>query len=274
MTHSRNRKTSPTTSTPDPTQLIEQLTHLGLKGATESISQALQTTNQSDEVLKALQTIADVESRLRTERSLERRRRRAQLGSFKPLDDFQWQRLKGLDRQAMERILRLDFIESADNVIFIGLHGMGKTTLLKNVGQIAVTAGHTVCTTTAHKMLGELAAIDSPSRLRRAIGQLAGFDLLAIDEVGYLSYNDRAADLMYEVVSRRYEAGRSILISTNLDFGRWAEVFPRATCTAAIIERLVHRSEIIRFRGKSFRFDEAMERHQGAPPELPEHEDL
>jgi DNA replication protein DnaC len=268
MTNSRNRKTPPTSSTPDPAQLIEQLTHLGLKGATESISQALQTTNQSDEVLKALQTIADVESRLRTERSLERRRRRAQLGSFKPLDEFQWQHLRGLDRQAMERILRLDFIDSADNVIFIGSHGLGKTTLLKNIGQIAVTTGHTVCTTTAHKMLGDLAAIDSPSRLRRAIGQLAGFDLLAIDEVGYLSYNDRAADLMYEIVSRRYDAGRSILISTNLSFAKWTEVFPRASCTAAIIERLVHRSEIIQFHGKSYRVAEAIARHQSIPSDL------
>jgi DNA replication protein DnaC len=134
------------------------------------------------------------------------------------------------------------------------------------VGTPGVLAGHTVAVTTAQKMLQDLATIDSPSRLKQAIGQLAAFDILCIDELGYLSYSDRAADLFYDIVNRRYDARRSIVLTTNLKFADWSSIFPNATCTGAIIERLVHRADVLTIDGRSWRLKEAEERANSDMP--------
>jgi DNA replication protein DnaC len=203
--------------------------------------------------------LIDWEEQERARRSLERRLQDAHIGRFKPLCDFDWNWPKRCDRAAVEALMTLDFLKDATNVVLVGQNGTGKTMLAQNVAHQALIAGQTALFTTAGQLLGDLAALDSDSALRRRLHHYARPTLLAIDEVGYLSYSSRHADLMFELISRRYQ-NKSTLITTNRSFADWKEVFPNAACVVSLVDRLVHRAEIIVIEGESYRAKEARER--------------
>jgi DNA replication protein DnaC len=212
---------------------------------------------EADWVAKLLQWEEDERAR----RSLERRLTDAHIGRFKPLCDFDWKWPKRCDRAAIEAMMRLDFLKESANVVLLGPNGVGKSTLAKNLAHQALIHGHTVLFTTAGQLLGDLAALDSDSALRRRLRHYASPDLLAIDEVGYLSYSNRHADLLFELVSRRYET-KSTLVTTNRPFAEWSEVFPNAACVVSLVDRLVHNAEVIAIEGDSYRLKEARERSE------------
>lgn len=194
-------------------------------------------------------------------RSLERRIRDARLGRFKPMADFDWTWPKHADRAQIEALLNLEFFADAANPILVGPNGVGKTMLARNIAHRALMAGHTVRFATASEVLNDLASQDSASGLRRRLTRYVGPRLLVIDEVGYLSYGNRHADLLFEVVTRRYtEGNKPTLVTTNKPFAQWSEVFPNATCVVTLVDRLVHRSEIVRIDGESYRLKEARDR--------------
>jgi DNA replication protein DnaC len=195
----------------------------------------------------------------RAKRSLDRRLRAAHIGRFKPMADLDWTWPKQCDRAAIDELMTLDFLASATNVILVGPSGLGKTTIAQNLAHQAALHGHTVLFTTAGQLLGELAGLDSDSALRYRLRRYASPELLVIDEVGYLSYSNRHADLLFELINRRHEK-KSTLITTNKSFTEWAEVFPNAACVVAMIDRLVHHAEILSITGDSYRHKEAQER--------------
>jgi DNA replication protein DnaC len=141
----------------------------------------------------------------RMRKSLERRLKAAHVGRFKPLSDFDWLWPKFCDRQAIETLMSLDFLRESSNVAILGQNGVGKTTIARNLAYQALLHGYTVYFTTAGALLGELAALDSDSLLRRRLRHYSAPHLLVIDEIGYLSYSNRHADLLFEIVTRRYE---------------------------------------------------------------------
>ena len=208
-----------------------------------------------------LAPLIDWEERERGRRSLERRLQEAHIGRFKPLCDFDWNWPKRCDRAAIETLMTLDFLKDATNVVLVGQNGTGKTMLAQNIAHQTLVAGQTALCTTSGQLLGDLAALDSDSALRRRLHHYARPTLLAIDEVGYLSYSNRHADLMFELVSRRYQ-NKSTLITTNRSFTEWKEVFPNAACVVSLVDRLVHRAEIIVIEGESYRAKEARERNE------------
>jgi len=212
---------------------------------------------EAEWVAKLLQWEEDERAR----RSLERRLTDAHIGRFKPLCDFDWKWPKRCDRAALEAMMTLDFLKESANVVLLGPNGVGKSTLAKNLAHQALIHGHTVLFTTAGQLLGDLAALDSDSALRRRLRHYASPDLLAIDEVGYLSYSNRHADLLFELVSRRYET-KSTLVTTNRPFAEWSEVFPNAACVVSLVDRLVHNAEVIAIEGDSYRLKEARERSE------------
>lgn len=195
----------------------------------------------------------------RARRSLERRLGSAHLGRFRPLTDFDWNWPKRCDREALEELMDLTFLQETANAILVGPNGVGKSTIARNIAHQAVLAGHTVLCTSAAKMLNELAAADGDNALRRRLALYARPRLLLIDEIGYLSYSNRHADLLFEIVSRRYQE-KSTLITTNRPFAEWGEVFPNAACVVSLVDRLVHNAEIIHIEGESYRLKEAKER--------------
>ncbi len=195
---------------------------------------------------------------VRQQRSLDRRLNSAKLGRFKPLSEFDWQWPTKIDQQAIHSLMQLDFLTTASNIILIGSNGVGKSTLAQNLGYQAVMQGHTAVFTTAANMLNDLAAQDGDNALRRRLKHYDRPKLLIIDEIGYLSYSNRHADLLFEIINRRYEQN-STIVTTNRPFGEWNEVFPNASCVVSLIDRLVHHSQIIAIEGDSYRMKEAQE---------------
>jgi len=207
-----------------------------------------------------LARVIDLEERERSHRSLKRRLDQARLGRFKPIADFDWTWPTKCDRGLIEELFSLAFIEEAANVVFFGPNGLGKTMLFKNLAHQALLHGHSARYTLASDMLHDLAAQDSSTALARRIRRYTRPTVLAVDEVGYLSYDARYADLLFEVVTRRYELQRPVLLTTNKVFGEWNQVFPNATCVGTLVDRLLHRAEIVTLEGKSYRLKEAQER--------------
>ena len=136
--------------------------------------------------------------------------------------DFDWSWPKKIDRPLIERALTLDFIAEARNLILLGANGLGKSMIAKNIAYQAVLAGHTVLLRTASELIADLSC-DSPAQRRSKLNRYGRIALLAIDEIGYLAYDAQAADLLYEVVNRRYERS-SVLITTNRTFKDWNAV--------------------------------------------------
>ena len=161
-----------------------------------------------------VQRVIDIEDRERKRRSLERRLTNARIGAFKPIADFDWTWPKRIDRLLIEELFSLAFVDDATNIVLVGPNGVGKTMLIKNLLHHAVLNGFTARFTTASDMLHELAAQDSDASLARRLRRFTGPQLLAIDEVGYLNYDNRYADLLFEVVTRRYLTV-PVLITTN-----------------------------------------------------------
>ena len=197
----------------------------------------------------------------RRARSLKRRLADARLGEFKPLADFNWDWPRSCDRMAVEDLMSLNFLNEAANVVLVGPNGVGKSTIAANIAHRAVLEGHTVRFATAASMLGELAALDSDTLLQRKLRFYARQHLLVIDEVGYLSYSNRHADLLFNIVSSRTRQN-STIVTTNRPFSEWGEAFPNATCVVALVDRLVHNAEIIAIDGDSYRRKEAEERQK------------
>jgi DNA replication protein DnaC len=241
-----------TTLTPPQLQSLEErarkLGLFGLLAHWEEVSQAPWT-----------QVVIDYEEQERARKSLQRRIANAKIGPFKPMADFDWEWPEEIDREVVEDLFKLEFLKEAGNVVLVGANGVGKTMIAQNLAYEAILRGHTARVITASELLNDLAAQDAGSALTRRLRQYCRPQLLVIDEVGYLSSSARHADLLFEVVNRRYQQ-RSIVLTTNKPFGEWNKVFPSSGCIVTLIDRLIHKAEIIKIEGESYRAREARER--------------
>ena len=200
--------------------------------------------------------IAGIEETDRACRGLERRKKRSRLERFKAMADFDWNWPKKIDRALVESTLHLDFIVEARNVVLVAPQGLGKTMIVQNIAHQAILAGHSVLFVTAAQLLLDLGGQDSSRALDRRLRYYAQVGLLIVDEIGFLAFDNRNADLLFQVVSRRYEK-KSLVLTTNLLFRDWHTIFPNATCATALIDRVVHHADVIAIEGESYRVRDA-----------------
>jgi DNA replication protein DnaC len=242
--------------------LTDQLTALGLHALSSQLDDVIAlATKRRLGPRQLIEHIAEIETLERARRSLERRSARSRIGKFKPMADYDWGWPKKIDREAVESALQLDFLGGPRNVILVAPQGLGKTMIARNICHQAVIKGHSALFTTAAQCLLDLASQDSARALERRLKHYCRPSVLCLDEVGYLSYDNRNADLLFQLISRRYEQ-KSLILTTNLKFSEWPTIFPNATCTTALIDRAVHHSEILVIEGDSYRRREADEGRQ------------
>jgi DNA replication protein DnaC len=164
---------------------------------------------------------------------------------------------KSIDRELCFRAATLEFLKDKSNIVFIGPSGVGKTHLANAIGQLACLQGFRVKFVVAADLVNSLVAAQTKNALGRCLATWGSYDLLLIDELGYLSFDSRGADLLYQVFNRRYQRG-STIVTTNLPFKDWGKLFSNAAAASAIADRLVHKGLLIRITGKSRRSDQEL----------------
>lgn len=243
--------------------LSKLLMRLQLSNVRNHYHELAQTAaDQSWSHLEYLQRLVEGEVAHRDDKSLERRVRVARFPLFKTLDQFQWSWPKKINRPQIQNLFHLNFIEQKANVLFLsGTPGLGKTHLSIALGRIACSSGYSVLFTTAINMIQTLsaAAAVGAGELQHVMQRYLKPALLICDEVGYLPIDKLGADLLFQVVSQRYERG-SIVLTTNRPFKRWAQIFNNdSTLTSALLDRLLHHAEVVVIEGPSFRGKDLVE---------------
>ncbi|NJO03190.1 MAG: ATP-binding protein [Bacteroidia bacterium] len=196
---------------------------------------------------------------LRQQRSMERRIRLARFPVVKTMDDFDWNWPKKINRLQVENLMRLDFINEKANAIFMGGVGLGKTHLSTALAYQACLKGYTVLFAPAIDIVNTLNAAQNAGRLKPEMKKYLKPAVLFIDELGYLPIDKKGADMLFQVISQRYEQG-TIILTTNKPFKKWPEIFGNdSTLTSAVLDRLLHHAEICLLEGKSYRMKDSVD---------------
>jgi DNA replication protein DnaC len=205
-----------------------------------------------------LEKLADGEAGLRRDRAIQRRIQHARFPVIKTLDQFNWSWPKKLNRLQIKNLFRLQFIPDKANVIFLGGVGLGKTHLAVALGYQACLEGHSVLFATAIDVINTLAAAQTAGRLKAELKKYTRPAVLILDELGFLPIDKAGADLLFQVISQRYEQG-ALVITSNRAFKDWPEIFNNdSTLTSAILDRLLHHAETVIIEGKSFRMKDSL----------------
>src|SRR5262245_6691470 len=200
-----------------------------------------------------LAQLIEGEAAVRENRAIERRIRQARFPVLKSIEDFQWSWPKKINRAQIQNLFRLAFIATNTNIVFISTVGLGKTHIALALGHAACIAGHSVLFTTAVDIINTLAAAQSAGRLKREISRYLKPRLLIIDELGYLPIDKHGADLLFQIISQRYERA-PLVITTNRAYKHWSQIFNNdSTLTSAILDRILHHVDTVIIEGKSFR---------------------
>jgi DNA replication protein DnaC len=248
---------------PDRAQLEAQLLHMRWQYVRENYNAlAHKAAEQQRSHVDYLAQLVEGEFTMRDVRSTERRIRNARFPVIKTLDDFQWNWPRKINRPQIQNLFRLDFIATHTNVVMIGNVGLGKTHLSIALGRTACLAGHSVLFTTAVDIINTLAAAKSAGQLKRDIRRYVRPTVLLIDELGYLPIDKLGADLMFQVISQRYERAPTVL-TTNRAYKHWPQIFNNdSTLTSAILDRVLHHVDTVVIEGKSFRMKDDIETEQ------------
>ena len=254
------------------TDLYDLLAKLGLRLDRQAFEALLAHAAKSKlSPTQILEQLCEVERRERESRNLARRSKMATLGTPSPLDRFDWNHPRKIDKPLYESLLTLDFIRRGDNILFRGPAGVGKTTLAQNLGLRALEKGLSVRFSTLPAALADLLRQESLPATERRLRRYTRPDLLILDELGYVPCDSRAADLFFHIVSRRHEA-KSIVLTTNLAFKQWGTVFHDASCLGALVDRFAQHCHVLDIDAESWRAKSSI-RRRGRPKKDPQADD-
>jgi DNA replication protein DnaC len=250
----------------DQTQLEMQLQRLHLHHIKSHYhAAATKAAEQQHSYVDYLAWLIEGETTLRENRSIERRIRDARFPVLKTLEEFQWIWPRKINRPQIQNLFRLAFIAAHTNIVLIGNVGLGKTHLSIALGHAACLNGYSVLFTTAVDIINTLAAAQSAGRLKRELARYLKPAILIIDELGYLPIDKHGADLLFQIISQRYERA-PMVITTNRAYKHWSQIFNNdSTLTSAILDRVLHHAETVIIEGKSFRMKDEIEEEAERP---------
>jgi DNA replication protein DnaC len=206
-----------------------------------------------------LTELVTAEANLRQDRATKRRIRAARFHQIKTLEQFKWSWPNKINQLQVKNLFRLRFVDEKSNVIFLGGVGLGKTHLATALGYQACLKGHSVLFCSAVDAINNLTAAQAAGRLKQELKKYHKPALVIMDELGYLPIDKTGADLLFQIISHRYEQG-SLIITTNRVFKDWPEIFNNdSTLTSALLDRLLHHTETVVIEGRSYRMKETIE---------------
>ena len=243
-----------------PERVQEQLTYLKLPFIREHFEPLAKQAAQAHwGHVDYLAGLVEGEALDRQQRAIGRRIRQARFPVIKTLESFQWTWPRKINRLQVQNLFRLKFVEDKANVIILGGVGLGKTHLATALGYAACLKGHSVLFATAVDVINTLAAAQNAGRLKQELSKYLKPTLIILDEIGYLPIDKTGADLLFQIISKRYEQG-SIILTSNLVFKKWPEIFNNdSTLTSALLDRLLHHAETVLIEGKSYRMKDQIE---------------
>jgi DNA replication protein DnaC len=216
--------------------------------------QAVESSLSYEEFLLSL---TEMELRIRGENRLKRRIKDARFPLLKTLEAFNFDAAPGLDRRLIRQVMSGQYIINRQNIIFLGKSGTGKTHLATGLGVEACRQGRRVRFITGCGLVNELIESRTDRTLSRLLSKYGRYDLLIIDELGYVPFSKEGAELLFQVFAQRHEKA-SVIITSNLGFADWTQIFGEATLTAALLDRLTHKAQIITCSWESFRLRETL----------------
>ncbi len=205
----------------------------------------------------------------REQRAAERRLKAAHFPIVKTIDSFDFKAQPTLNEPLVRELLRGEYIDKRENVLLLGSSGTGKSHLAAALGFAACAQGKRVRFYTVTQLVIELLEKREDRQLKRLLAQLESLDLLILDELGYVPFTKVGAELLFDVVGRAYER-HSLIVTSNLPFEQWVEVFGNERLTGALLDRLTHRVHILEANGESYRLKEAKRRRNPKEEKRPD----
>jgi len=246
--------------TDKPKLTAEQLDYLKLRFMQQQYQElATESAQKNWSHQEYFECLVQGEADLRWDNAIQRRIRMARFPVLKTLDQYQWSWPKKINRLQVQDLFRLNFIAQKANAMLLGGVGLGKTHLATAIGYEACLRGYTVLFTTAVDVINTLAAAQAIGQLKNGLKKYLKPQLLVLDELGYLPIDKHGADLLFQIISYRYEKG-SLIITSNRAYKDWPEIFNNdATLTSAILDRLLHHANTLVIEGKSYRMKEQVD---------------
>jgi len=232
----------------------QQMSYLKLHYMSENYGETVQQAlKEKWSHVDYLASLIEGEAAARWDRATQRRVTLARFPVIKTVEQFKWSWPHNINRLEIQNLFHLKFITNKENIIFIGGVGLGKTHLAIALGYAACLKGHSVLFTTAIDVINSMSAAKAAGRLKTELKRYLRPEILILDELGYLPIDKHGANLLFQVISHRYERG-SIIITSNRAYKHWMKIFDNdATLTSAILDRLLHHSETNLIEGPSYR---------------------
>lgn len=239
-------------------QLLANMKTLKLSGMVSQLETCLrQARDSSEDYGEFLLNLTEIEVTVRTENGLKRRTRDAKFPLQKPIETFRFEAAPDLDTRLIKGLLSGQYIKEAQNVIFLGCSGTGKTHLATALGMEACRQGIRTRFVTGCGLVNELIEARDEKSLRQTIKRYAGYGLLICDELGYVPFSKEGAELIFQVLAERHEK-KSVIITTNLGLGDWTQIFGDPTLTAALLDRVTHKAHIVNCTWESYRLKDTL----------------